>query len=137
MALTEIQKVRLEIQDNTPGLYILSDDEITYFLEKNSNSIAFASMDSARAILFNLAQRTDETVDIFSIRGGKAAEQYRLALELFLRDPNLNPVLKNVQAYFGGISLADMRANDANLDNNTVNTPYDCPPVKAGDFFSY
>lgn len=134
MALTDIQKVRLEIQDNTPGLYILSDDEIEYFLEKNNNSVIRASIDAARAVLFNLSQRTDETVDIFSIRGGKAAEQYRLALELYLRDPTLNPVLRNVGGYVGGVSKSDMESNDANPDNNTVKTPYSCPSVPLGYF---
>lgn len=136
MALTDIQKVRLEIQDNTPGLYILSDDEIEYFLEKNNNSIALASMDAARTVLFSLSQRTDETVDIFSIRGGKAAEQYRLALELYLRDPNLNPILRNAGGYVGGVSKADMLANDLNPDNNVVKNPYSCLP-KQSDYFTF
>lgn len=135
MALTDIQKVRLEIQDNTPGLYILSDDEIEYFLEKNNNSVIRASIDAARTVLFNLSQRTDETVDIFSIRGGKAAEQYRLALELYLRDPTLNPVLRNVGGYVGGISKEDMESNNANTDNNIVENPYSCIPKKT-DYFT-
>ena len=37
---TDIEKVRIELQDNAgPGLYILSDDEIQYFLDKHSGSI--------------------------------------------------------------------------------------------------
>lgn len=117
MALSLISQVRLLIQDNSPGLYIISDDEIEFLLERNNQSINRTAMDAARVILLNLSMRGDQTVDIFSIKGGKAAEQYRLALQLFLRDPNLNPVLQNVQGYFGGVSKSDMEANDGNLDN--------------------
>lgn len=117
MALSNISAVRLLVQDNEPGLYIISDDEIEYLLDRNSLSINRTALDAARIILLNLSMRGDSTVDIFSIKGAKAAEQYRLALMLFLRDPNLNPVLQNVQGYFGGVSKSDMEANDGNSDN--------------------
>jgi hypothetical protein len=44
---------------------------------------------------------------------------------MFLRDPNLNPVLTNCQGYAGGISLTDMQANVDNPDNNYVHAPDD------------
>ena len=125
MALTLIEQVRLLTQDNSAGLYIVSDSEIEYFLEKNSNSVNRASLDVARVILLNLSMRGDSTVDILSIKGSKAAESYRLALTMFLRDPNLNPVLTNCQGYAGGISLTDMQANVDNPDNNYVHAPDD------------
>ena len=34
MALTNIEKVRIELQDTESGLLFLSDDEIQYFLDK-------------------------------------------------------------------------------------------------------
>lgn len=123
MALTLIQQVRLTVADNEPGLYIISDDEIQWLLEKNSNSVPRASIDAARIILLNLSQRGDEVVDIFSIKGKSAAESYRLALELFIKDPNLNPLIGNLQGYFGGISKSDMQANNDNCDNNIVENP--------------
>ena len=64
MSLTPIQQIRLTVQDNTPGLYIISDDELDWLLEKNNNNVARASIDAARIILLNLSQRNDETVDI-------------------------------------------------------------------------
>ena len=124
MALTPIQQIRLLIQDNEPGLYILADEEIEFLLERNNASVNAASTEAARIVLFKMAQRGDETVDIFSIKGRGAAEQYRLALQLYLRDPNLNPVLNNVRGYVGGVSKADMEANDLNTDNNTVPTSF-------------
>lgn len=123
MALTPIQQVRLNVQDNTPGLYIISDDEITYLLEKYNSSVDKASYRAAQIILLNLAQRGDEQVSIFSIKGSKAAEAYRLALELFLKDPANNPIYQNLQGYFGGVSISDMEANNADLDNNIVENP--------------
>ena len=131
MALTLTQQVRLNIQDNTPGLYILSDDEITYLLERNNDNVNRASVEAARIVLFNLAQKSDESIDIFSIRGSQAAKAYMEALKLYIRDPNLNQIGNNIQGYASGISLEDMQANDANADNNIFvnpsNSPYDIP----------
>ena len=123
MALTLIQQVRLNVQDNTPGLYIISDDEITYLLEKFNNNVDKASYQAAKIILLNLAQRSDETIDVFSIKGSKSATEYRLALELFLKDPANNPLYQNLKGYVGGASISDMDANNANLDNNIVENP--------------
>lgn len=122
MALTNVEKLRIELADTEPGLYILDDDTLQYFLDKNSNSVTRAMLDAAKTILLKLSQRGDENVDIFSIKGTKAAEQYRLALQLYLRDPSLNPILKNVTGWVGGVSLLEMQANRDLLNNNTVNT---------------
>ena len=131
MALTLTQQVRLNIQDNTPGLYILSDDEITYLLERNNDNVNRASVEAARIVLFNLSMRNDESVDVFSIRSSQSAKAYMEALKLYIRDPNLNQIGNNIQGYASGISLEDMQANDANTDNNIfinpTNSPYDIP----------
>lgn len=124
MALTLIQQVRLTVQDNSPGLYILSEEEVQYFLDKNSSNVTRASIDAAKSILLNLSMRSDDTVDIFSIKSSKTAEQYRLSLEMFLRDPNSSPYLQNVQGWVGGISLAEMQTNIENTDNNIILNPY-------------
>jgi hypothetical protein len=138
MALTNIQQVRLLVQDNTPGLYIVSDDEITFFLERNSNNINRTSLEVAKVILLNLSMRGDSQIDIMSIKGSKAAEAYRMALELFIKSPDLNPILQNTQGYFGGISINDMKANDSTLDNNIVQSPSNAQLPRSGqvlDFF--
>ena len=123
MAYTDIQKVRIEVADLDPGLPLLADDEYAYLLEKNNNSIVRASVDAARIILLKLSQQTDETVSIFSVKGSKASEQYRLALELYIKNPQLNPLYNNLQGYFGGVSISDMEANVVNPDNNIVENP--------------
>jgi len=127
MALNLIQIIRLNIQDTVAGLYILSDAEIEYFLQKNENNINRTSLDCARVILLNLSMRGDSTVDILSIKGSKASSEYRMSLQMFLRDPNMNPVLTNCQGYAGGISISDMQANVDNPDNNYARTPEDIP----------
>jgi hypothetical protein len=123
MALTLIEEVRVSVGDIDTTLPILDDNTYDYFLTKNGNSVRRASLDAARSILLLLSMRTDETVDIFTVKGSKSAEQYRLALQMFLRDPSLNPVLTSANGYAGGISKSDMQANLNTLDNNSVITP--------------
>jgi len=138
MALTPIQIIRLTVQDSTPGLYIISDDEIQYFLDKNEGNLNRTSLDCARVILFNLSMRSDSVIDVLSLRSSKTAESYRLALQMFLRDPSMNPVLTNCQGYAGGISVSDMQANIDNTDNNYARVPDDIPVqplVYPSDYF--
>lgn len=136
MALTAIQQVRLLVQDNALGLYFLTDDEITFFLDRNNQSVNRASLEAAKVILLQLSMRSsNETVDIFSITGKNAAEQYRLALQLFIRSPTLNPIFQNITAYAGGISIADMQANIDNVDNNYISTPLNPETIYSTDPF--
>ena len=137
MAYTDIQKVRIEVADLDPGFPLLVDDEYAYLLQKNNNSIVRASVDAARIILLKLSQQTDETVDVFSVRGSKAAEQYRLALELYIKNPQLNPLYNNLKGYVGGVSISDMDANNANLDNNIIQSPSDSGELVNTSFFTY
>ena len=123
MALSAIESVRLLVADNEPGLYMVSDEEIYFFLTRNNNNVDRAALETAKVILLKLSIRGDQTVDIFSIKGSKAAVEYRLALQLFLRDAALNPILKTVQGWVGGVSKSEMEANDANPDNKTADTP--------------
>jgi hypothetical protein len=126
MALTPIQQVKLQVGDMDINFPLLSDDSYNYFLEKNSNNITRASLDAARSILLILAQRTSESVDIFTVTGGhKSAEQYRLALQLFLKSPELNPVMTSAVIYAGGISKSDMSTNNSKIDTNYVGSVLD------------
>jgi hypothetical protein len=117
-----IQTVRIELGD-TSELPVMSDEEITYFLAKNNWNIQRSCLDVAKTMLLKLSMISDQSVDIFSIRGSAAAKQYMQALKMYISDPNLNQALQNVQGYAGGISKADMIANDSNADNNIVNQP--------------
>ena len=137
MAVTPemITKVRMEIADTDPVLRYLSDDEITYFLESNYESIAKASIKAAYVICMKLSQGGDEIAGILSIKGSKAAEQYRMALESYIKSPTTNPILNGFGSYtddsgevknplyMGGISNKDIQANKNNLDNNYIPDP--------------
>jgi len=125
MAITLIQAVRLSVGDTDPALPLLVDDVYQYYLDRNYNSVNKTSIDAARAILMYMAQRSEDTsVDLFSTKSSKAVTAYIQALQLFLKDPSLNPVYQNVQAYASGISVSDMQANNSNSDNVASRSPF-------------
>lgn len=115
----DILKVRIEVSDTEAGLYILPDVTYEYFLNKNGGSIARSALDAAKTILFKLSiESTDEVISILSLKGSKAAEQYRLALELYLKSPSLNPLYQNATLWAGNISKSEISTNNNTLDNN-------------------
>ena len=118
-----VQSIRYELGDTDVNFPIMSDAEYTYFLTKNDNSVRRASLDAAKSIMLKLSMRTDETVDLFSIKGAAAAKNYIAALQAYVKNPELNQSLQVLQGYAGGISKADMQANDSNLDNNIIISP--------------
>ena len=136
MALTDIQKLRVEVGDVDVSFPILDDTSYEYFLEKHSNNLNRAGLDAARAILFQLSTRNSETVDVFSVKN-TSAEAYRQALLLYIKDPNLNPLYQNLKGYVGGVSLSDMAENNANLDNNIIQSPSDSGELVNASFFTY
>ncbi len=130
----DVLKLRYELGDSDE-LPILSDAEYSYYLSKNESNIRRSMIDAAKAILFKLSVRGDETVDIFSIKGSKAAEQYRLALQLFIKNPEFNPALTLADAYAGGISKSDMQENVDEDDNNAVLSPLDQGQESPDNYF--
>ena len=124
MAITQIQDIRLMIGDFDPALPFLTDEVIQFYLDKQLQNTNRAAIDCARAVLMMLSIRSDETIDIFSTKGSKQSAAYIQALQLFLKDPSLNPVYQNVQAYASGISVSDMQANNSNSDNVASRSPF-------------
>ena len=122
--ITPIEAVRIEVQDNAgPGLHLVDDTTIQYYLDKNNGSVARASLDTARAMLMKLSQQGNESTDILSLSGSKVAAEFRQALQLYLRDPNLNPIMNSLKGYFGNTSKEDIFNNNSYLDNNIVKDP--------------
>jgi len=115
-----IQAIRYELNDNAgPGLYILDDSTIIYYLEKNEGSVPRTSVDCCKAILFRLSMDgSDKVVDILSIKSSKSASEYRQALALYLRDPSLNPLYNSANGWAGNVSVSEMQENNNNVDNN-------------------
>lgn len=120
-----IHALRIELGDTSAEFPIMSDAEYSYFLNKNNWNIRRAAMDAAKSIMLKLSMRSDESVDLFSIKGSATAKNYMQALQIYIKNPDLNNLYDTVQGYAGGISKSDMQANDANLDNNIVNQPTD------------
>ena len=136
MALTDIQKLRVEVGDTDVSFPILDDSSYQYFLDKHSNNLNRAALDAARAILFQISTRNSETVDVFSVKN-TSAESYRQALLLYIKDPTLNPLYQNLKGYVGGVSISDMQKNNANLDNNIIQSPSDSGELVNTSFFTY
>ena len=120
-----IHALRIELGDTSAEFPIMSDAEYSYFLNKNNWNIRRAAMDAAKSIMLKLSMRSDESVDLFSIKGSATAKNYMQALQIYIKNPDLNNLYDTVQGYAGGVSKSDMQANDANLDNNIVNQPTD------------
>jgi hypothetical protein len=123
MSLTNLQKIRYELADTDVSFPMLTDTEYEYFLEKNYNSVPKAAMDAAKTILLKMSMRSDQSVDIFSIRGTAAAKQYMQALQMYIKNPDLNAMFNTVQGYVSGVSKEDMLQNDATDDNNYIINP--------------
>lgn len=132
--MATIQDLRYELGDISTEFPIMSDAEYQYFLTKNSNSLQRSAMDAAKSIMLKLSMRSDESVDIFSVKGTGTAKQYMQALQLYIKNPDLNQNLQNLQGYAGGISLSDMQANDATSDNNIVVQPSTSPSLPTSFF---
>jgi hypothetical protein len=118
-----IHAIRIELGDTSTEWPIMSDEEYNYFLSKHDWNIRRAAMDAAKSIMLKLSMRTDETVDLFSIKGTAAAKNYMQALQIYIKNPDLNTMYDKIQGYAGGISKEDMLKNDSNLDNNIIVEP--------------
>lgn len=130
MAITPelILAVRYEVSDVDVSLPMLSDDEYTYYLTKHSESVNRAAVDVAKTILFKLSMRGDHSTDSLAFKGSKAAQAYKEALQLYIKNPDLNGLLRSVSGYIGGVSKTDILANNNTVDNKAV-----FPPVKDPD----
>lgn len=125
--LTDIQKVRLECGDTQPAPFqIMTDEEVQYFLDKNSSSIRRASIDVAKSILFKISSQVDSRADVLELYGSQFFKSYKEALVLYLKDQNFS-IAGFCQPYAGGISKDDIYSNITNPDNNYVNTPCGIP----------
>lgn len=130
MAITPelILAVRYELGDVDISLPMISDEEYTYYLTKHSESVTRAAVDAAKALLFRLSIRNDYVIDVLSVKGSKAAQAYKEALQLYIKNPDLNGLLRTVSGYIGNTSKSDILSNNNTLDNQAV-----FPPVKDPD----
>lgn len=127
MALTDIQKVKLEIGLVAQAADLLSDTELQYFLDKNNGSVKKASLDAAKTVLFTLTPFTHEKNEILEVWGHTWFENYMAALKLYLSNPNYSLAIDSAKAYAGGISVTDIRNNIDNSDNYVLDVDVGIP----------
>lgn len=127
MSLTDIQKLKLDVGLIGEASDILSDEELTYFLEKNNNSIRKAGLDAAKTVLFVLSTQVHEKSDMLEVWGHTWFENYMQTLKLYLNDPNYSIALNGAKAYAGGISKTDIRNNIDNPDNLALDVDISLP----------
>ena len=127
MALTDVEKIKLELGLVNEASDILSDEEITYFIEKNNNSVRKASLDAAKTVLFILSTRVHEKIEMLEIWGHTWFENYMKTLQMYINDPNYSIALESAKAYAGGISVSDIRNNINNPDNLAVDVDISIP----------
>lgn len=128
MSLTDIQKLKLEVGLLAEASDLLSDEELTYFLHKNNNSIRKAGLDAAKTVLFILSQLIHErSGSELEVWGHTWFENYMKTLQMYLNDPNYSIALESAKAYAGGISIADIRKNIDTPDNLVVNVDIAIP----------
>jgi hypothetical protein len=133
--MATIQDIRFELGDTSTEFPMMTDAEIRYFLFKNDCNLQRTAMDVAKSLLLKLSMRTDETVDLFSIKGSQAAKNYMQALKMYISNPDLNRLYDKVTPYAGGISKTDMLNNDAVLDNNVIVPPTRSPDLPINGYF--
>ena len=127
MALDPVSTVKLEIGLVADASDLLTDEEITYYLEKNNNNIPKAARDCAKTVLFILSQRVHERADVLEIWGHDWFNNYYKTLKMYLNDPNFSFAINGAMPYAGGISVADIRANVENYDNLVVDVDAGIP----------
>jgi len=127
MALTLVQEVRLNVGLIGNAYDLLSDEEITYYLEKNKNNVRRASLDCGKTVLFILSQLTHTKADVLEEWSHDWFNNYYKTLQMYLNDPNFSFAINGAMPYAGGISVADIRANVDNFDNFVVDVDAGIP----------
>ena len=119
MALTDVEVVRLLIGDTptSPFYQLFTDEEIQQFLDLNGGNVRQASRMAAIAASMQLAGwNTRESTGDISV-WNELSTAYLKALDNFINDSSSASIPNGLMPYAGGISWADVNANNANPDN--------------------
>lgn len=118
MALTPIDQVRILIGDveGSPFYQLFSDEEIQFFLDQNNGNVQLAARMAAIAASFQLSGwNTRERVGDEEI-WNSLSTQYLKALQNLIENP-IESLPNGLMPWAGGISWADVCANNQNPDN--------------------
>lgn len=109
-----IDRIRLAVGDTWEDMEMLADADYQYFLDA-AGSERRAMLDAVRAILFKLTRFARERTGDIEVYGSDWFKNYRDALNLILKDPNIS--ISVAMPYAGGIDLEDMLNNRCDLRN--------------------
>jgi hypothetical protein len=120
MALSNIDKVRIQTGDRVEPFFV-SNDEIGSFLEENNDNVRKAALQVANAILFQLAtnpsvyrERTGEE-EVFT---SDPYKNYKEALLLLIKYPH--KFLNGIMPYAAGLTKSDKAIYTGNLNNSVA-----------------
>ena len=102
--------IRTRVGDTSSGNQLIQDEEIDAFIGSESNQWAAAVL-TAESIAGSFARQTDKRVGKLQIGKGGASEHYYA-----LADRLRNEMGHRAGVYAGGVSVADMQADDADTD---------------------
>lgn len=118
MALSPIDQVRILIGDTptSPFYMLFTDEEIQFFLDQNNGNVQLAARMAAISASFQLAgwssrERTGD-IEVWS----NLSTAYLAALKNLIDNPITN-LPNGMMPWAGGISWADVCANNSNPDN--------------------
>lgn len=110
--MTPVEEIKLEIGLNGDTSFLISDEEIQYFLDKHNGNKKRASLDVAKTLLFVLSRYTHErSGNELEIWNNQWFEQYMQALKLYISNPSFSLAVSAAMPYAGGISKSDMANN--------------------------
>jgi len=110
---TDLAKVRRLVGDTDTTDQLLSDEEIAFFLDEQSDNLRRAAADCCDAVAANLARKVDTSNGALSISASRRAEAYR-AHAVVLREQARE--MSVPVPFAGGTSIAENDAQDADSD---------------------
>lgn len=118
-ANSDIDKVRVNVADTDPDDELISNDLYQYWLDSESDTdkkVNSATVEAVDFLVAKFARYTEEKTGEVQAKYQHLYEHYK-DLSDRIKDP-VNGILSAPQIYAGGISCADIEANNDNPDNN-------------------
>lgn len=128
--LTAVEQVKILVGLKYLEIPLIEDVDIEYFLELSKGNVVNAAKRTANAVLFTLSQYLHEKSGLeLEIWGHTWFENYKAALEMFLKDQHYNVALNLSKGgvYAGGISVEDILTNINDEDIYNPATPRGVP----------
>lgn len=120
-----IDRVRVNIADTDPCDELISNELYQWFLDESPSTdteVSFATLKAVRYLVARYAGYTEEETNDVKVKYQYLYEQYKNLEDRLTKDPSYS-ITGAPQVYAGGISCADIEANNDNSDNNLAFPP--------------